>query len=282
MESILGAMEALAGEPPAKKSSHTGELLTILCSAVNSCVDSLTFSSIQRTLSIISLLSNSTSNTDQLAVVNTASDVLACFTRQRLPNETPTTFLSSSFSSYATRVTGELMGNLIVDLGNSASVVMPLGWLNNTSASNTDIMDIYARAYLLSANASWVVELALQHVGSYAGYNVALSPPVDVVLPKLAASINITIPTVTTSSSLECVVMREGKWTQDCQILEIRNNSVVVMSFYLAPISVRAIPTPPPTPGTPDQTSSPQKTLDSPSDCQINLAPLSIACALFL
>jgi hypothetical protein len=94
VESILGAVEELAGEPPAKQSSHIGELLTILRSAVNSCVDSLTFSSIQRALSIISLLSNSTSNTDQLAVMNTASDVLACFTRQRLPNETPTTFLS--------------------------------------------------------------------------------------------------------------------------------------------------------------------------------------------
>ena len=65
------------------------------------------------------------------------------------------------------------MESLTVDLGNSASIVAPVGWLNGTNISQTDIIDIYSRSYLLNSSFAWVVELGLQHVGSYAGYNVS-------------------------------------------------------------------------------------------------------------
>lgn len=95
LEAILGAVEVVAWELPAKQSNHTTELLYILSSAMSNCVDLLSFSSIHHGLSIISQLSNFTSNTVKLAAVKTASEVLTYYTHQRLPNEIPTIFVSS-------------------------------------------------------------------------------------------------------------------------------------------------------------------------------------------
>jgi len=279
VESVLGAVEALAGEPPAKTPSQASSLLSILKSVVSSCVDSLTLASIQRVLSIITQVANSTEDSIRLESADTASAVMALFNGQRLPNEAAASYSSELLGSYAARATGGLLGSLAMALGNNATVVAPAGWLNGTNIASTDIIDIYVRTYVLNSSFAWVVDVALQRAGSYANYNLALASPTSLTLPQLAVPVNVTIPFshLPANATLECIVLMQGSWTQACQVLEIRNHSAVVSSSYLLPLSLRGF-VPVETPSIP----SPSNPSDSDSDCILNPAPLSIACAAFL
>lgn len=172
------------------------------------------------------------------------------------------------------------MQTLTLDLGNNATVSAPAGWLNSTSVNSTDIIDLYARAYLLNGTFAWVVELYLQGAGSYANYNVALTTPSNLTLSELSVPVNVTIPFTSqpANTTLECIAWVEGRWSTACEVLEIRSNSAVVSTANLVPVSLRVVSkvteSPPPVPST--------TVVDSSSDCDLNPTPLSLACAFFL
>jgi len=279
MESILGAVEALAGEPPAQLLNQAADLLSFLSYVMSKCTDPLTFSSTQRALTVIARISSFSADSTRLAAANAASAVLTLFTQQRLPNETPTSYSSQLLNSYAARVTGGVMGNFTLSLGVNATVVAPVGWLNDTKVVGTDIIDIYARTYLLNSSFAWVVDLVLQQAGSYANYNMALTTPTSLRLSKLAVPLNVTIPLtqLPANATLECIAQVNDQWLQVCEVLEIRTNSVVVSSFYVLPVTVRSVPV---------QVSQPSPAPfvlpTSAADCSLNPAPLSLACAALL